>query len=294
MKPKITLITVSFHSESEIISLLEQLGGSDRPEHLEVVVVSNAGDCHALETRFRCQVVQAGGNVGFARACNRGAEGVRSDILLFCDPDVQISLEAIDALAAVGMKNPQFGLLAPRVGASVQVSPTLVATETNERVMGACVAIRTPTFHRVGGWDERFFLWHEDRDLCDRLRARGLLVGHLDGVTIVHQSEHAVQGISPGERRYLTRVWISSQIYYRCKHFGRLAAMGYCVLQVGMNLFRLAVGKRNAPGRSYHDPAESIRFGLWMLTQIPSLPRCVAFDGVRFGWGGPGDLIGSS
>ena len=53
-------------------------------------------------------------------------------------------------------------------------------------VSGACMLIRRAAFESVGGFDERYFMYWEDADLCRRLRARGYHVRYVPGATAVH------------------------------------------------------------------------------------------------------------
>ncbi len=53
---------------------------------------------------------------------------------------------------------------------------------------GACMLVRRDAFMETGGFDERFFLYWEDADLCRRLRARGHHVRYVPGASAVHQS----------------------------------------------------------------------------------------------------------
>ncbi len=54
-------------------------------------------------------------------------------------------------------------------------------------VSGACMLIRREAFTSVGGFDERYFLYWEDADLCRRLRARGYHVRYVPGADVVHR-----------------------------------------------------------------------------------------------------------
>jgi GT2 family glycosyltransferase len=53
-------------------------------------------------------------------------------------------------------------------------------------VSGACMLIRRAAFESVGGFDERYFLYWEDADLCRRLRAHGYHVRYVPGATAIH------------------------------------------------------------------------------------------------------------
>jgi len=58
-------------------------------------------------------------------------------------------------------------------------------------VSGACMLVRLSAFEAVHGFDERYFMYWEDADLCRRLRTRGYHVRYVPGATAVHQVGHS-------------------------------------------------------------------------------------------------------
>ena len=80
--------------------------------------------------------------------------------------------------------------------------------------MGACMLIRRDRFVEVGGFDERYFLYWEDADLCRRLRARGYETRYVPGAQVVH-----VGAVSSGTRSSLaTREFHRSAYRYYATH----------------------------------------------------------------------------
>jgi len=180
----------------------------------EIVVVDNGStDGPAAATFGAVRVLAGERNVGFGRACNRAAELAGASHVLFLNPDarlVSVDAEALSrALAGAGA----FGLRAPALTGSGR---PLLRRETSwlrdvvrhavgawwprelhrpgpARAMGgrlwaaaAAVMVRRDEFLGVGGFDPRFFLYYEDRDLSARYREAGLPVGELPGVVAVH------------------------------------------------------------------------------------------------------------
>jgi N-acetylglucosaminyl-diphospho-decaprenol L-rhamnosyltransferase len=81
-------------------------------------------------------------------------------------------------------------------------------------VMGACMLIRRDRFLEVGGFDERYFLYWEDADLCRRLRGRGHETRYVPGAHVVH-----VGAVSSGTRsRLATREFHRSAYRYYASH----------------------------------------------------------------------------
>lgn len=62
-------------------------------------------------------------------------------------------------------------------------------------VSGACMLVRRDAFERAAGFDERYFLYWEDADLCRRLRGLGYHVRHVPGAVAVHRVGHSSRGV---------------------------------------------------------------------------------------------------
>ena len=91
---------------------------------------------------------------------------------------------------------------------------TLPAQETSHVVdwlSGACVLARRPALAAVGGFDERYFLYWEDADLCRRLRAKGFHVRYVPGATAVHRVGHSSRTAQAASIRAFHR---SARLYY--------------------------------------------------------------------------------
>ena len=110
-------------------------------------------------------------------------------------------------------------------------------------VSGACLMVRRAAFDVVGGMDERFFLYWEDADLCQRLRSAGYRTVYVPTVAAVHEGSRA-------SRHAVTRSLVAfhrSAFHYYWKHSGLLGRMCAPIVQAllwGRLLFKLAVLKR--------------------------------------------------
>jgi GT2 family glycosyltransferase len=68
-------------------------------------------------------------------------------------------------------------------------------------VSGACMLVRREAFAAAGGFDERYFLYWEDADLCRRLRAAGHHVRYAPAATAIHRVGHSSRGVRPSAIR---------------------------------------------------------------------------------------------
>jgi GT2 family glycosyltransferase len=166
-------------------------------------------------------------NVGFGRAVNQALARARSPLVLIMNPDCRLQPGALAALADELRREPQCAIAGPRIldpDGSVQGSargdpdmftgffgrstalrrlmPRLPAARRNvvdvtlpagapslavDWLSGACVLARREAIVAEGGFDERYFLYWEDADLCRRLRTRGYQIRYVPAATAVHR-----------------------------------------------------------------------------------------------------------
>jgi N-acetylglucosaminyl-diphospho-decaprenol L-rhamnosyltransferase len=169
-------------------------------------------------------VVDPGENLGYGAAVNRGAAATSSALVLVCNPDLEVPAGAVEALAAVLDADPGLALVGPLIRTpsgerypSARRFPSMVDaaghgllgifapdnrfTRNYQRteldvagdgaldvdwVSGACFLVRREAFEQVGGFDESFFMYLEDVDLCWRLGRAGWRVAYAPAASVVH------------------------------------------------------------------------------------------------------------
>jgi GT2 family glycosyltransferase len=251
-EPRVDVVVVSYETRE---TLLECLAALVAEPTASVVVIDNAsrdGTAAAVRERFpSVRLVANAENVGFARACNQGARESRARYLLFLNPDATLAPGSLGALAAILEARPRVGVVGPRTRSAngdIQVStgPDLsLVSEIRQRrlvrgvarrdaailveaeglhaverevdwVSGACLMIRREAFDAVSGFDERFFLYEEDADLCRRVRAAGWKVLFSPGA----EARHALgRSMARSPERARLEYQRSHLLYYR-KHCG--------------------------------------------------------------------------
>jgi N-acetylglucosaminyl-diphospho-decaprenol L-rhamnosyltransferase len=182
----------------------------------EVIVVDNAspdGTADLVrELAPAARVIDAGANLGFPAACNRGAEAARGELLVFLNPDAVPRpgwREAIAAPHAAGEWTAWQGLVTAEDGAVINTSGGVVhftgiawAGQAGQPVAeaaggepgfvsGACLAVPRREFELAGGFAGEFFLYHEDVDLSLRLRLAGGRLGVARDAVVDHDYEFA-------------------------------------------------------------------------------------------------------
>ena len=169
---------------------------------MEVVVVDNAStdaSCALIRDRYPAvELIQAGGNLGFPAGCNVGASKAVGELLVFLNPDTCVEpgwlaelVKAYDAHADhAGIVMSQIVLyddpqrLNSRGNALHYLGFSWCPDYGGERdsstepyevasASGASFLIPRRTFEEVGGFDGDLFMYHEDVDLCWRVRLAG-------------------------------------------------------------------------------------------------------------------------
>ncbi len=109
-------------------------------------------------------------------------------------------------------------------------------------IAGASIMVRKQVFEDVGLFDENYFLYFEEVDLCRRSREKGWTTHYVPLSTVVHLGSVST---GMGTWRRIPQYWLDSRLYYYQKHFGKLyAVLATMLLFVGGSLarFRYLVG----------------------------------------------------
>lgn len=214
----ISIVIVTYNNKKTIKSCIDSV--LKYSPGCEVVVVDNASKDNTaqLVKRYNQKVmlVKSNANLGFSKGNNLGVRYATCEYLVFLNPDTEIEeKEAFIKIKDVLEKNKGFGLIGPRLiypdglsQYSVRNLPTISAAFKQyilkvkgaydfydpkcidlcevESVVGACMIIKKEIFLEIGGFDEKYFLYYEDLDLCRRIRKNGLKIGYLPSVNIKH------------------------------------------------------------------------------------------------------------
>jgi N-acetylglucosaminyl-diphospho-decaprenol L-rhamnosyltransferase len=202
-----------------------------------IVVVDNASDDGSVDgltlADSSVQVIRLPRNVGYGAAANRGVAATTSTYVLVMNPDTVVEPGMVKTLVAALEHDQELGVVGPRLDnedgtlyPSGREFPRLgdaighaflVDLAPNNRftrryrmldwdrrearrvdwVSGACFLARRAAFDAVGGFDEAYFMYLEDVDLCWRLAAAGWYAGYEPSAGVMH-----VQGVSTAREPY--------------------------------------------------------------------------------------------
>lgn len=219
------VIIVAYRSGERLTRCVEALAERDNVDDL-IVVDNGEGGLEIDAVRAAGAVVLTPGeNLGFAGGCNLGARQATSDVLVFLNPDTVIDEGAISALART-LEDPRIGVAMPRLrlldepellnsaGCDIHISglawsggyglPASSVAELREITYanGSALAIRAELFHEVEGFTDEFFIYHEDLELCWKVRMRGLDVVMTPEADVFHDYDYAR---NPTKNYYMER-----------------------------------------------------------------------------------------
>ena len=263
----VSIVMVNFNGYEHTRNALHSIAQS--VPSCEVIVIDNhsdGNDVQRLREEFPHFIFDSlESNKGFGFANNVGARKASGDYLLFLNNDTLLTSDAPAMLglflnehndvAAIGPKllNPDgtiqmsFGF-DPSIGSEWRMKrlqrlskenpslfqrrlePFLARPSTVDWLTGAALMVRRPVFDEAGGFDESFFMYFEDADICRRIRAKGWSVVYDPTCSITH-----IGGASVSSVRQTIRVeYRKSQLRYYAKH-------GSLVSQFLLRLYLLGV-----------------------------------------------------
>ncbi|NMG46034.1 glycosyltransferase [Aromatoleum toluvorans] len=250
----IVVVIVNWNAGRQLLDCVESVLSHGHDLVSTIVVVDNGssdGSEALVEGMPKIKLVRAGSNLGFGKACNLGAAGVESKFLLFLNPDAKIfantlecalgfmtcpendyvgicGVKLLDEHEHVARSCARFptpgGLLASSLGLD-RVFPSVghfmhewdhLNTRIVDHVIGAFFLVRASVFTRLGGFDERFFVYLEDLDFSKRANAEGWSSIYLAEA----QAFHAGGGTSRQVKARRLFYSLRSRILYAYKHFG--------------------------------------------------------------------------
>ena len=254
-RDSLAIIIVTFNSAQEIDACLQSLVGHTSPFPTTITVVDNGssdGTAALVSKRWpSVQVIETGGNLGFARANNIGIRATSSDYVLLMNPDTVSPPAAIQTLVRGLASHPDAAVAGarllsdrgfPELSWGVPVTPgnelkTMIFSRLYHRkirrmvkkmdklsrqarevdwVSGACMVIRRPDLEAVGLLDERYFMYYEDVDLCFAMQKRGRRVLYIAGAEVLHY-----RGKSAPHNPALERMRQQSHVAYYETHLPR-------------------------------------------------------------------------
>jgi N-acetylglucosaminyl-diphospho-decaprenol L-rhamnosyltransferase len=266
---RLAAVIVYFRTPTQLSACLDSLRAQTTPPD-EVLVVDNSSAIDGVDSRPSAgtdwEWIRAESNLGYGAAANLGARIAGADYLLLMNGDVVLGPDAGERLLAMAESYRRAGVVGPRIygaddrielsarafpslatgmlGRSSLLTKALVALKRTppsvapalgpggavDWVSGACMLIRRRAFEQVGGFDEGYWMYWEDADICRRLSDLGWETMLCTDAQARHQT-----GSSGRSGQTIEAFHASAARYYEA----HLAKTG-----IGRRLARAALGAR--------------------------------------------------
>lgn len=255
----ITAVVVTHNSARHLAALGRALSaGSLVPTRMLTVDNLSVDDTVDQARAAGFDVLETGANRGFGAGCNAGLSETRTEFVLFCNPDVRPSPDALERLLDALTNTSTAAIAGAVLGDEVQprgfssISKNVAGflpdrllslvrrlqgntpvTQNKahlvvDYVEGACLLCRVAPLRSVGGFDEKFFLYCEEEDLARRLRERGWQTLLVASAAVTHEQRGSSEGFDGAAMApFFTH---SLYWYYRKYHSRGYAELARCVI----------------------------------------------------------------
>jgi len=247
----LSILLVNYNDKENLSRCLASLKGPINGVSREIIVVdndSNDGSQEFIQVNHPdVKLIQSSENVGFARANNRGLRKCTGEFILLLNTDTVVMPDAIDILMKTIQSDTSLGAVGPALllkdntyqvsfGRKVSFFPELLQKiilnpfykawlkiSRKARLVGwlsaACLLLRTHVLREAGFFDDNFFLYFEDIDLCYSIRKSGYRLLFLPRARVFH-----VGGATTAGEKGLSRFhYRKSQLYFYRKHNSKVA-----------------------------------------------------------------------
>ena len=242
-RQNLSVIIVSYKSDHVIENCINSI-----ESEIEIVVVDNSNNNKfkdRIETKYKnVKCILSKENLGMGGGNNLGIKNVKKDFALILNPDVALENNSMNEIMLASKKIDDFGIIAPI--SSKDEYPNYILKKNHDfdpdkpfkvkSVDGYAMLLNLKKLKKIDNFnffDENFFLYLENEDLCKRLLEKNENIYIVPKSKIHHLGGKAVDPKYKNEIEYLRNWhWMWSKFYFNKKHYGFFIAF----LKVSKNL----------------------------------------------------------
>lgn len=242
----LSIIIVSYNTEKLLINCLNSIVANTTGVDYEIIVIdNNSKDCTVkmLKLKFpECRLIINNDNIGFARANNQGVRVAKGRNILFLNPDTLLFNNAIPKMLDFITKHKDIGIVGPMLyknekkeyhpsirifskpvytflsflplsGLLVSIYNRYLVNKNKIRrvdwLWGAALLVKKEMLDKIGLFDEHFFLYSEEEDLCLRAYKNGYKVYYFPAAEIIHFKGKSAEtsNIEPTEHFWRSKLY---------------------------------------------------------------------------------------
>ena len=240
----LTVVITSFHSGDKIFGCIESIEKS-----IKIIVIENSNDeklkeeIHSKYQNVECILSKE--NLGYGAGNNLGLSKVETSYALIVNPDVTLNNDAVNKFFLSINNLGDFGIIAP-ISQNEKYNNFNINEDKEikevDNVKGFAMFLNMKNLKQINFFDDNFFLYFEEIDLCRRLKKNNskifidptIKVSHLGGTS--HNSE--IEKPMELSRNWH---WMWSTFYFHKKHYGYLTAMIKILPKLSSSLIKFII-----------------------------------------------------
>lgn len=237
LEKKVTLIIISHKSKKKIKKIINNI-----KNFKNIIVVDNSNDKSLVYLKKKKIQFFATKNKGYGAAINYASKFVKTKYFLVMNPDIEnINYSLIKKIADQSEKiKDNFLCAGPRyIGVKEKSHKQSNSEKKIAKIFainGACMLFNKKNFDLLDGFDEKFFLFYEENDICKRGNYKKMFSYQLNTIKIRHISGTSVDYSNKKEKNKYEYIrnfhFVKSKIYYLRKHFGFFLVIIYTLVFV--------------------------------------------------------------
>ena len=238
----ITIVITSFQSDQKIKKCLNSID-----KECNIINVENSDNIEHkknIEKEFNnVKCILAGKNLGYGKANNIGLREVKTKYALILNPDTELFSTTLKNFLNVAQQNPDFAIIGPNIKENKREESFEVEDiHSTKSVKGYAMFLNLSQLREVGFFDENFFIYLEEIDLCKRLIKKNKKIYWCPNILIYHKGGQSHDS-SINYEMELSRNWhwMWSTFYYNKKYKGFILSFLIILPKLVSAFFRVLI-----------------------------------------------------
>lgn len=245
-QPLLSIIILSWNTASTTLKCVKSILSNLTGLNYEIILVDNASSDDTIKVISKLKsplvnIIENKVNLGFSRGNNIGAKQARGEYLFFLNSDMLFLDNSLTKMLNYYLTNPRVGILGPKLlnsdmSSQASAFPPQTAVnafrefflkqnayskylpDTNKplpvwSVSGGAMLIKKTLFDQINGWNEKYFFYFEDLDLCRKIRQLKKQIIYFPDCQIIHYHGLSGKNITSPSQQW-RRLIPSSKIYH--------------------------------------------------------------------------------
>lgn len=216
----------------------------------QIIVVDNGSQDNTvkdLKKYKNIKLIENKSNLGFSKANNIGLKSATTDYIVFMNSDIELIDKSLIEMVNYLKKNKNIGLIGPKflnpdITPQASVFPPQTCLNAYKEfwlgkkeayskyipkddkpslvsfISGGCIAVNKKYFETIGKWNEKYFFYYEDMDLCRQVTKSGKNIVYYPNCQIIHRHGASGQKIADSQNQWRRLIPSSKKFHGVVKH----------------------------------------------------------------------------